>query len=98
MRDLKVAEDDKNRWYRHWVESGLAVVERRLASDAGTGRFCHGDTPTMADCVLVPQIHNAQRMDCGLDQVPTVMRVFDACMQLEAFAATQPSAYPESTG
>ena len=96
VHDLKVSEDDKNRWYRHWVESGLEVVERRLANDAATGRFCHGDTPTLADCVLVPQIHNAQRMDCRLDHVPTVMRVFATCMQHDAFATTQPSACPDA--
>ena len=95
VRELKVSDDDKNRWYRHWVETGLEAVERQLAADAGTGRFCHGDTPTLADGVLVPQIHNAQRLACKLDRVPTVMRVFDACMQLDAFAKTQPSAYPE---
>jgi maleylacetoacetate isomerase len=95
VREMKLAEDDKNRWYRHWVETGLEVVEKQLASSA-TGRFCHGDTPTLADCVLVPQIHNAQRMDCRLDHVPTVMRVFDECMALDAFSSTQPSAYPES--
>ena len=95
VREMKLSEDDKNRWYRHWVETGLEVVEKQLASSA-TGRFCHGDTPTLADCVLVPQIHNAKRMDCRLDHVPTVMRVFDECMALDAFSSTQPSAYPES--
>jgi len=94
VREMKLSEDDKNRWYRHWVETGLEVVEKQLASSA-TGRFCHGDTPTLADCVLVPQIHNAKRMDCRLDHVPTVMRVFDECMALDAFSSTQPSAYPE---
>jgi maleylacetoacetate isomerase/maleylpyruvate isomerase len=96
VHEMKLSEDDKNRWYRHWVESGLEVVERRLAADAATGTFCHGDTPTLADCVLVPQIHNAQRMECGLDHVPTVMRVFTACMQRPAFATTQPSACPDA--
>ena len=94
VRDLKLSDDDKDRWYRHWVETGLETVEKRLASPA-TGRYCHGDTPTLADCVLVPQIINAQRLNCRLDHVPTVMRVFDACMALDAFATTQPAAYPE---
>ena len=92
VHELKVSEDDKNRWYRHWVETGLDGVEHRLATEQATGAFCHGDAPTLADCVLVPQIHNAQRMDCRLDQVPTVMRVFETCMQHEAFSKTQPSA------
>ncbi len=95
VHEMKVGEDDKTRWYKHWVESGLEVVEQRLAGDARTGRFCHGDTPTLADCVLVPQIVNAQRFECRLDHLPTVMRVFDECMRLAAFATTQPSAYPE---
>ncbi len=97
VRDLKVSEDDKNRWYRHWVETGLEVVERQLAASAGTGKFCFGATPTLADCVLVPQIHNAQRMECRLDHVPTVMRVFAECMQHDAFAKTQPSACPDAS-
>jgi maleylacetoacetate isomerase/maleylpyruvate isomerase len=96
VHELKVSEDDKNRWYRHWVEGGLAVIEHKLASPA-TGRFCHGDTPTLADCVLVPQVHNAKRFECRVDHVPTVMRVFEACMALDAFSSTQPAAYPEPT-
>ncbi|HSV69241.1 MAG TPA: maleylacetoacetate isomerase [Methylibium sp.] len=95
VRELAVGEDAKNRWYRHWVEQGLAAVERRLAGEPQTGRHCHGDAPTLADCVLVPQIFNAQRFDCRLDHVPTVMRVFDACMALPAFQRAQPSACPD---
>ena len=96
VRELRVAEDDKNRWYRHWVETGLEAVERQIAGHPATGRYCHGDTPTLADCVLVPQIHNAQRLACRLDHVPTVMRVFDTCMALDAFSSTQPSACPDA--
>jgi maleylacetoacetate isomerase len=96
VKEMGVSEDDKNRWYRHWVDSGLEVVERRLAGSASTGRFCHGDAPGLADCVLVPQIFNAQRMDCRLDHVPTVMRVFENCMAEPAFSTTQPSACPDA--
>jgi maleylacetoacetate isomerase len=95
VKDLKVSEDDKNRWYRHWVETGLETVERQLI-DPRTGLFCHGDTPTVADITLVPQIFNAQRFDCRLDHVPTVMRVFEACMKLPAFDQTQPSKCPDA--
>ena len=93
VRDLKVGEDDKNRWYRHWVECGLEAVERQLAARPGT--YCHGEAPTMADCVLVPQIFNAQRFDCRLDHVPQVMRVFEACMKLPAFEQTRPENCPD---
>jgi len=97
QRELKVSDDDKDRWYRHWVETGLDVVERGLADHPSTGRFCHGDRPGLADCVLVPQIFNAQRMQCRLDHVPTVMRIFAACMAEPAFAQTQPSACPDAS-
>jgi len=94
VRDMKISEDDKNRWYRHWVETGLEVVERQLAARPGT--YCHGDTPTFADCVLVPQIFNARRFECRLEHVPQVMRVFDACMKLDAFEKTRPERCPDA--
>src|SRR6218665_452844 len=93
-RDMGLDEDQKNRWIRHWVETGLEVVEQRLRARAG--RFCHGDVPGLADCVLVPQVFNAQRFNCGLDDVPEVMRVHANCMALDAFARTQPSACPDA--
>jgi maleylacetoacetate isomerase len=91
---LKLSDDDKDRWYRHWVETGLEAVERQLA--ASPARFCHGDTPGLADCTLVPQIFNAQRFKCRLDHVPQVMRVYEACMQLPAFEQTRPDACPDA--
>ncbi|MBL8344267.1 MAG: maleylacetoacetate isomerase [Rubrivivax sp.] len=94
VRDMKVSEEDKNRWYKHWVETGLEVVERQLAAVPGT--FCHGETPTIADCCLVPQIFNAQRFECRLDHVPHVMRVYEACMKLAAFERTRPEACPDA--
>ena len=94
VRDLKVSDDDKNRWYRHWVETGLEVVERQLAAQPST--YCHGDTPTLADCVLVPQIFNAQRFECRTEHVPQVMRVFEACMKLEAFQRSRPENCPDT--
>lgn len=94
---LGVSDADKDGWYRHWVEHGLASIEAQLAGNPRTGRFCHGDTPTLADVVLVPQIFNAQRMACRLDEVPTVMKVFAHCMELDAFAEAQPSACPDAT-
>jgi maleylacetoacetate isomerase/maleylpyruvate isomerase len=98
VRDLKVSEDDKNRWYRHWVETGLEVVERRLVEGLAQrpSTFCHGNKPTLADCCLVPQIFNAKRFDCRLDHVPNVMRVFEACMALPAFEDTRPEKCPDA--
>jgi maleylacetoacetate isomerase len=91
---LGVDDAAKTRWIHRWIEGGLEVVERQLAANPST--FCHGETPGLADCALVPQIFNAQRFKCNLDHVPNVMRVHAACMALEAFSSTQPSACPDA--
>ena len=91
---LGASEEAKGAWIRHWVETGLEVVERQLAARPAT--YCHGETPGLADCALVPQVFNAQRFKCRLDQVPHVMRVHATCMAHEAFASTQPSACPDA--
>jgi maleylacetoacetate isomerase len=91
---LGASEEAKGAWIRHWVEDGLAAVERQLAAAPST--FCHGEAPGLADCALVPQVFNAQRFKCGLDHVPNVMRVHAACMAHAAFAGTQPSACPDA--
>jgi len=95
-RELQVDEAGKNAWYRHWVEEGLAAVEAQLLASPATGLCCHGDTPTLADIVLVPQIFNARRMACGLEHVPTVVGIVEHCMTLDAFAKAQPSACPDA--
>ena len=94
VRELKLDEAAKTAWYRHWVGVGLQAYEARLAEQPG--RFSHGDTPTLADCCLVPQIFNAQRFDCDLSGLPRTMAVFGACMQLDAFQQAQPSACPDA--
>lgn len=96
VRNLKVSDEDKNGWYRHWCEQGLAALERTLANDARTGRFCFGDTPGLADCCLVPQVANAQRLDCDLSNMPTIMRINDACLALDAFADAAPAKQPDA--
>ena len=95
-KTLGVTEDQKNAWYRHWVETGLATVEALLVDDPRTGGFCHGETPTLADVLLVPQIFNAQRFNCRLDHVPTVMRIHERCLALPAFARSVPAEQPDA--
>jgi maleylacetoacetate isomerase len=94
-RHLGQNEEQINSWYRHWVADGLLKLEADL-SKAGTGKFCHGERPTMADCCLVPQIFNAKRYNSDLTAFPSVMRVFDACMKLEAFERAQPAKQPDA--
>ena len=92
---LKVTEAQKNAWYRHWVEDGLAKLEAMLA-DGGAGKFCHGDTPGMADCCLVPQIANGKRFDCNFDHAPTVIRIWNECNELDAFQKAAPQHQPDN--
>lgn len=89
-KEMNQPEEARNQWYHHWVALGLGALEALLAGHRQTGRFCHGDTPTLADICLVPQIFNAQRLKCPLDGYPTVMRIFGECMTLPAFDSTQP--------
>ncbi len=89
------SQEEIDAWYRHWIADGLAKLEAELERP-GTGRHCHDDAPSMADCCLVPQIFNAQRFACDLKPYPTVMRVFDACMRLEAFDRAQPDKQPDA--
>lgn len=94
-RALGQNEDQVNAWYRHWIADGLAKLEAELAR-GGTGQFSHGNTPSMADCCLVPQIFNAKRYNCDLAPYPTTMRVFEQCMKLEAFDRAQPAKQPDA--
>jgi maleylacetoacetate isomerase len=96
VRQLHVAEEDKNAWYRHWCEQGLAALETSLARDKRVGTFCYGDTPTLADCCLVPQIANAQRLECDLSGMPTIMRINAACLATDAFANAAPAKQPDA--
>jgi len=93
---LAVDEATKKAWYHHWVGGGLAAVERLLAGDPRTGTFCHGDTPTLADLCLVPQVFNARRFDCDLSAMPTITRIVAACEELEAFAQASPARQPDA--
>jgi maleylacetoacetate isomerase len=93
-RALGQSEDQVNTWYRHWIADGLAKLEAELVGSKG--KFCHGEAPTMADCCLVPQVFNAKRYQSDLAAYPQTMRVFEACMQLEAFDRAQPSKQPDA--
>ena len=95
-KTLGVSEEQRNAWYRHWVEAGLSTVEGMLAGNDRTGACCHGDTPTLADICLVPQIFIAQRFKARIDHVPTVMRIHEHCLTLPAFAKSVPALQPDA--
>ena len=94
LREMKLDEATKNTWYNHWCRNGLEAFERQLQQGPASP-FCHGDTPKLADCCLVPQIFNARRFDMPFDGLTRTMAVFDACMALPAFQKAQPSVCPD---
>lgn len=97
-QELGVDEAGKTAWYRHWVRLGLEAFERQLAAlpAASRGRFCHGDTPTLADCCLAPQVFNARRFGCDLSGLPLTMAAYEAGAALEAFTLAEPGACPDA--
>jgi len=93
---LGISEEQKLTWYRHWVETGFAAFEERLTRESGTGRFCHGDTPGVADIALAPQIANARRFKVDLTPFPLIRRIADECMKLDAFQKAAPKNQPDA--
>ena len=96
VKGMGQSEEARDAWYRHWIAEGFAALEAMLANDPRTGRFCHGDQPTLADVFLVPQVYNAERFDCDLTAYPTVMRIAAAARALPAFADAAPEAQPDA--
>ncbi len=96
QQQLGLEKEKRLAWYRHWIDDGLRGVEQLLAGNPDTGEFCHGDRPTLADCCLVPQLYNARRFDCPLDDFPTLQRIESNCRQLDAFRRAAPEAQPDA--
>ena len=94
VRELKVEEEAKNAWYRHWCREGLLAFEKQL-NQLPAATFCFGNTPTLADLCLVPQIFNAQRFQVNFDGLTRTLAAYEACMALPAFQNAQPSACPD---
>lgn len=96
VRELGADEEAKLAWYRHWVHSGFEALEALLTVEAGSGDFCHGDAPTLADVCLVPQVFNAERFDCDLAAYPTIRRIAARCNELDAFIRARPEHQPDA--
>jgi maleylacetoacetate isomerase len=97
LRDqLGLDEGARNAWYAHWVAEGFRGVEAMLSANPRPGAFCFGETPTLADVCLVPQVMNAERLNCPLDDYPTIRRVAAAARALPAFQAAEPDRQPDA--
>jgi maleylpyruvate isomerase len=94
--NLRQSEDDLNRWARHWIDLGLSALEQMTTSTPKRGKFCFGDTPSLADICLVPQLANARRFGCDLSAYPTLLEVETACNALPAFANAAPEKQPDA--
>jgi maleylpyruvate isomerase len=88
---LTLEKAARDTWYRHWVQAGFDALESWLKRDAATGRFCHGDHPTLADVCLVPQVFNARRFDVDMSAYPRISEIDAACAELPAFQAAAPA-------
>jgi len=96
VAEFGVTDVQKTQWYQHWVMGGFAALEKRLAESDQTGTFCHGDTPTLADICLVPQVFNAQRFNVDMFAYPTISRIAEHCNGLDAFARAHPNQQPDA--
>jgi maleylacetoacetate isomerase/maleylpyruvate isomerase len=92
QKELGLDETARDRWVAHWSLKALQAVESHLADEPETGRYCHGDAPTLADVCVASQVIAAQAYGrCDVSSVPTAMRIYGECMKLEAFAHSHPS-------
>ena len=94
--NLKQSDDDLNLWARHWIDLGLSAFEQIVVSSPKRGKFCFGDTPTLADICLVPQLANARRFGCDLSAYPTLLQIEKACSALPAFTDASPEKQPDA--
>jgi maleylpyruvate isomerase len=93
---LQLDEAAKTQWLQHWLGIGVAALERDIAGSGRAGRFCFGDTPTLADCCLMPQLFSARRFNIDLTGCPTLTAIEAACNGLEAFRAAEPGRQPDA--
>jgi len=89
-------KDGSEDWIRHWIGTGFAALETRLAHDPARGAFCHGDAPTLADIMLVPQVFNARRFGIDMGRFPTIAAIDARCAELAAFADAVPAKQPDA--
>jgi maleylpyruvate isomerase len=95
--ELGTNEDAVNAWCATWIKDGFNAYEAILAAEKKRGVFSYGDTPTLADVYLVPQVESARRFKVDLTQWPLIAAVEAACMQLDAFKNAAPMQQPDAS-
>jgi maleylacetoacetate isomerase len=93
---LALGDEQVLAWLRTWITRGFDALEQRLAHDAATGTFCHGDAPTLADCCLVPQCYSARRFKVDPGGYATIGRIESAALALDAFKRAAPEQQPDA--
>ena len=93
--DFQVSDETKTRWYCGWIHEGFVAIEKMLDKRPVQSPFCVGDTPTIADICLIPQVANANRFKCSLDAFPRILGIYHHAMKLSAFHDAQPSKQPD---
>jgi maleylacetoacetate isomerase len=95
-REFSSPQVERDRWSRHWIVEGFRALETMLDDNTSTGLFCDGDTPTLADVCLIPQIYNARRFDVDMTNYPTMLRIEQQCLEMPAFIAARPENQPDA--
>lgn len=88
--EFKLSDEDKMRWYQHWIQLGFEAIESQLSKYQRSLNVCLGDTPTLADICLIPQVYNANRFNCDMSPYPLIKTINDYCLSLEAFQLASP--------
>ena len=94
--ELSVDEDQVMAWCHRWMIEGFDALEKRLAQDKTHGKFCYGDSPTFADCYLIPQVSSAERFKVDLSAYPNIVAIDAHCRTLKAFADADPMVQPDA--
>lgn len=95
-REFNTPQVERERWTRHWIAEGFNAFEELLTENSSTGLYCDGDTPTIADACLVPQVYNARRFGVDLHAFPTIARIEAQCLALPEFDAARPERQPDA--
>ena len=95
-KEYNQTDEQVNLWAQHWIDLGLAALEQMITAQPARGKFCFGDSPTLADICLVPQLGNARRFDCDLSRYPSILSIEKACIAIPAFADAAPEKQPDA--